>query len=527
MLYQFCWALCILDAAMDYSLRYLLFEINQMLPSEQKVIMKPPINDANRVASIRILSGNDNLEAGFLYFDIGLRSRPCTPEGSIVVTIPSRSHLFKDCALALVDEDALMHLGTDRLEDDPIRAGLIYMFNELSNLMATLSQLVEESYEIMSKDANLQRLIERVSAFEENPMWICDSSQKMLAYYDPGSYRETSPLWNHLIKYGYHVYTLMDKLNITGELKSMKRAGDACYMEPENFPNRYISKSIYYDGKYYGNFFIIQYSSLLTERDLEIANHIGTVLENSQFTNQYAHFDGVNGIRFIEDLIEGKPIEKKFIQEQLDLLGWTMRSEYTIFCINTTSMSDSLKKQLVTLLRSDGLVHCLNYRDETIVLVNCNDTPLDQAEMRIDRYVRYFHLQAGVSERFFDFESIKAYYEQANYCAKLPLDGKSIFVRYEDYFFKHLHTIASNSLADFAPLTILDEYDSLNAGELRLTLHTWLILNGNTTLVGRKMHVHRNTIIARLKKIKELLDIDLDSFEIRMRLLYALEDNKE
>ena len=41
------------------------------------------------------------------------------------------------------------------------------------------------------------------------------------------------------------------------------------------------------------------------------------------------------------------------------------------------------------------------------------------------------------------------------------------------------------------------------------------------------MHVHRNTIITRMEKVKSLINVDLDSFEIRMRLLYALEDVKD
>ena len=516
---------------MHYSLRYLLYEINQILDARKKVSIKPPISVARQMTSIRILDDAEAANPDTLYFDLGLTEQSYALEGCIVVTSPSRRHLFESCAVALVDTDDPICPEACNSENsssqDRFDIELIRVFNELSSRMQTLSQLVEESYEIMAEDANLQRLIEHISLFEESPMWICDSSQKMLAYYDPGSYRETSPMWNRLIKYGYHTYTLMDKLEMTGELKAMQQMGDARYMEAGNFPNRYISRTIYRDGKYFGNFYIIQFSRLLTERDLEIANLIGSVLENSQFTQQYVHFDGVNGIRFVEDLIEGKPVERKFILEQLELLGWTMRSEYVVFCINATNLSDSLRRQLVALLRADGLDHCLNHLNEVIVLINSKETSMAQSEKRIGGHLRHFHLQAGISERFYDFESVKPYYEQAAYCAKLSLDGRAVFARYEDHFFEHLHSIASASLADFAPLTTLDEYDRQYAGYLKLTLHTWLRLNANTSLTAKEMHVHRNTIITRMEKVKSLINVDLDSFEIRMRLLYALEDVKD
>lgn len=57
------------------------------------------------------------------------------------------------------------------------------------------------------------------------------------------------------------------------------------------------------------------------------------------------------------------------------------------------------------------------------------------------------------------------------------------------------------------------------ADELTTTLETWLRLGGRAS---RRLHLHRNTLIARLKSVAALLDVNLDSLAVRAELSLAL-----
>ncbi|MGW9210838.1 helix-turn-helix domain-containing protein [Embleya sp. NPDC055664] len=57
------------------------------------------------------------------------------------------------------------------------------------------------------------------------------------------------------------------------------------------------------------------------------------------------------------------------------------------------------------------------------------------------------------------------------------------------------------------------------ADELATTLETWLRLGGRAS---RRLHLHRNTLIARLKTVAALLDTNLDSLAVRAELSLAL-----
>ncbi len=58
-----------------------------------------------------------------------------------------------------------------------------------------------------------------------------------------------------------------------------------------------------------------------------------------------------------------------------------------------------------------------------------------------------------------------------------------------------------------------------DADELTGTLATWLRLGGRAS---RRLHLHRNTMAARLKAVAALLDVEFDSLAVRAELSLAL-----
>ena len=50
-------------------------------------------------------------------------------------------------------------------------------------------------------------------------------------------------------------------------------------------------------------------------------------------------------------------------------------------------------------------------------------------------------------------------------------------------------------------------------------LRTFLLTERNISLTARLMHMHRNSIIYRLNQIREILMVDLDDPDVRLRLM--------
>ena len=71
-------------------------------------------------------------------------------------------------------------------------------------------------------------------------------------------------------------------------------------------------------------------------------------------------------------------------------------------------------------------------------------------------------------------------------------------------------------------LGTLVEYDRRNDGELVKTLDAYFACLGSPTEAAERLHVHRNTLLYRLKRIQETARIDLSDSETRLTLHLAL-----
>jgi hypothetical protein len=70
-------------------------------------------------------------------------------------------------------------------------------------------------------------------------------------------------------------------------------------------------------------------------------------------------------------------------------------------------------------------------------------------------------------------------------------------------------------------LAPLEAYDAHYGSQLVETLHCYLHCNGSVNLVSDEMYCHRNTTNYRIKKIKALLDADLDHRDVLFQLQMA------
>ena len=52
-------------------------------------------------------------------------------------------------------------------------------------------------------------------------------------------------------------------------------------------------------------------------------------------------------------------------------------------------------------------------------------------------------------------------------------------------------------------------------------LYYYLCLERNISLVAKQVHMHRNSVIYRVQKIHDMLSLDLDDPEVRLRLLIS------
>lgn len=146
---------------------------------------------------------------------------------------------------------------------------------------------------------------------------------------------------------------------------------------------------------------------------------------------------------------------------------------------------------------------------------------------------KIFHI--GIGSISSDLSCLKQGYDQACLCEKLCFQKQN-----EVKSFQHLGIwgiLATSNpalLRNFCKemLDPLARYDKENHSNYVDTLKSYILSNGNTTKISESLFIHRNTVNYRLKKIRELFDIDLNNlatisdFQIAFNILYLFEHTK-
>ncbi len=85
-----------------------------------------------------------------------------------------------------------------------------------------------------------------------------------------------------------------------------------------------------------------------------------------------------------------------------------------------------------------------------------------------------------------------------------------------------------NSLADFCEhwLSSLLRYDEQHHTDLLPTLSAYFENNGNMARTAHLLNIHRNTLVYRLSRITEILQLDMDDSNVRLNLHLALKINR-
>ena len=97
---------------------------------------------------------------------------------------------------------------------------------------------------------------------------------------------------------------------------------------------------------------------------------------------------------------------------------------------------------------------------------------------------------------------------------------------YEDLGFSRLllNAIDTRELKEYAThiLGPVKAYDAKNQTFFLQTIEAYVLCNGNINRISTQIHVHRNTCIYRVGKIKELFQIDLENPYVRADILNSL-----
>lgn len=185
---------------------------------------------------------------------------------------------------------------------------------------------------------------------------------------------------------------------------------------------------------------------------------------------------------------------------------------------------------------------CIEYSNSFILLVQ--DPPADEREYlkamntigksllnQLAKESNDLDITMAIGPTVPNLKEINISFQQALQTLDIYNNDKSFknshqIISYDDVFFKHIvrDPLSTEGLQKITERFIapLNEFDQINKSEYLKTLQAYYQENRNITKAAENLFIHRNTLLHRLSKIEELLNISFDIPEDNLQLEFVI-----
>ena len=269
----------------------------------------------------------------------------------------------------------------------------------------------------------------------------------------------------------------------------------------------------------------------LDRRALAIVGYVNVFLVSA--FGQVAHSQEAPALSsLVLSLLEGNKLSSVEMRNQLDAVGW--KPEDNCCCIvlkkqeNARPMKDihtfcqKLENQFAACVAAP-------FKNRIVAVINLDksECPFFDISRRIAFLLRDGLLRAGISFKYWSFETTPIYYQQAEYAHEMGrlYAPDSWCYHFKDYALYYLLHYGSGKIPPrhlcHPGLVNLYTYDQKNGTELLHTLEVYVQCNCNAVAASDALYIHRNTFYQRLNKIQKIENLDLENSDERLYILMS------
>lgn len=288
---------------------------------------------------------------------------------------------------------------------------------------------------------------------------------------------------------------------------------------------------------------MIEYARPFTDSDFlcfeRLADFVGQEMQKSEIWNPTA---GELGAYFLANLLNDRSPSEAVTLRRMKMLDFHPKRYLQVLCLHAKGeglsqlQAESVAGQLRPLLH-----HAIytRFHQQLVLLVSRDDKDGVGAygESLIREVNCLNNLTCGISNTFERVVQARAAYDQARRAVSYGeraggvLDDCGLY-HYSDYAYIHALDLVdrkTNLLMLCHPaLLALQDYDKTHGGDLMDTLYCYLQVAGSTTRAAKLLTLHKNTLLYRLNRIKQILGTTLSSgeelfqFQMGFRILLYL-----
>ncbi|QOV18504.1 helix-turn-helix domain-containing protein [Blautia liquoris] len=379
-------------------------------------------------------------------------------------------------------------------------------------------------YEAILDGCDLQYVIDESTPVFQEPLAIHDANHMAIALSSKYGVGDIDQEWDTLLKTGSNS---MDKLQQMKDfLHRSKFSHQVEIMNLPYFDKRFLQRMLYMHGNVAGRIIMPEYFKKTTPADFQLLDMLGNMvelwmkhnMESKTFREETAIFG---------DLLDGQIVSKVKLDHKLYMAGWNPEHNKVLAKILIPPEYKDITYPLLARLEN-LLEDCYVFlQTESIyILVNLFYLPESKMTLILSYELKQSAACCGISFTFQDILQLAVCAEQCDIALQYSKKEKGKVYFCKEYALEYIRGVLQSNAtkASVHPaLAILREYDHKRNSNLYHTLYTYLINNCSLADTARQLSLHRNSLMHRLDRIRELTGIDTKDVATREYLYLSFE----
>lgn len=400
---------------------------------------------------------------------------------------------------------------------------VISIFNESLTAYEFFQSWESSLKDAVYSNAPLQDLVDLAVPVFRNPMFIANWQGRVFAFSREYQNDYVRGTWQHIVKSGrvplYSIQMLRKSDNYSVVLQGTK----AELLSFGELSHRCISGTLKQANDMHLHIQIMEFQTAVTAGHCQLADIFLKIVSFTHFPGLSTYAQSMS--KLFCELINGKTVPKEELDWVLLALGWENKVPCVLLLFENNH--EQLTKESLNGLLDQYIPQGkrLVYENETLLLLLKSefDTLIDE----LTKLIQPLDFICGVSLPFIDWDTLAERLNQAKLAIHYGQTANSCIRRCEDFTTAYIHDSLLKTTKDLClchpAILTLNDYDRENEADLCFTLFQYLRYERNSTITSECLHIHRNTLQYRLKKIHELIQVDMNNPDIREHLMLSYE----
>lgn len=428
------------------------------------------------------------------------------------------------------------------------------LFSIVQKQILKINSWISQMKTACINNCDYQKLMDLSEPIIQNAVYVIDSTYSLVAYTKNNV--DDEEINQGLLERGYHSEEMLKALREHGLLKIYKEEYGIIKNQPGK-PIKYSTMSKWLRSGGSPLIHIVMVCNIV-EQSSYLEDLFQILLEYCTICFQREQEQGPGASQIyaslIKEMVYENLINPRIIAERAKCVDIPLNGFFDVYRIvfhDNSSVPVGRFVRDLFLYLPDAKIVAHHY--EVIILNSYTSNKVRELSayktQSIHHLLERYDAICGISEPFDDFRGLNIAYIQATRAAAIgeklvqlpncwgldtsikkqidsPMDSYAFY--YGDIYIYYLISIGKNGSFDLfyntaynTALTQLMEYDKRNNTNNTQILYVYLISERRTTITGELLHMHRNTVMYRVSKIEEMLNLDLNDHWVRFKLLVA------